>query len=321
VHAVSPRPRPERVLHRTILLTPGRLRAQHAGPEVLGEVDCLYCARVTYRPHGYLGRHCVPSISTAADHAAAANFATAAGEQLLALRQAPGCSETLGARGDAISQASIVGSLSRHFPLDGVRSEESGEDGAWAKKQRLWVIDPLDGTREFSQPPRQDWAVHVALVVERTPVAGAVALPARQITLTTAMPPVPPAPHVGPPRLLVSRTRPPEHARRVADRLGAQLVLMGSAGAKAMALVLGEGEIYIHAGGQYEWDSAAPVAVATAAGLHASRLDGSPLRYGQPDPWLPDLLICRPELAASVIDAWYETLQNHSSFNTWGPSR
>lgn len=248
----------------------------------------------------------MPSRATAADHAAAAEFATLAGQRLLALRQAPGGSETLGARGDAISHAFIVNSLNRRFPLDAVRSEEGGEDVAWGR-ERLWVVDPLDGTREFSEPSRLDWAVHVALVVDGTPAAGAVALPARRMTLTTAMPPVLPPPQTGPPRVLVSRTRPTEHASRVADRLGAQLVLMGSAGAKAMAVVLGEGEIYIHSGGQYEWDSAAPVAVAAAAGFHVSRLDGSPLRYGQPDPWLPDLLICRPELTDSVIAACYET--------------
>lgn len=206
-----------------------------------------------------------------------------------------------------MSHAFIVNSLSRRFPLDAVRSEEGGGVGAWAERQRLWIIDPLDGTREFSDLTRPDWAVHIALVVEGTPVVGAVALPARRMTLTTAEPPVPPPAHAGPPRVLVSRTRPPKHAGTVADRLGAQLVLMGSAGAKAMAVVLGEAEIYMHAGGQYEWDSAAPVAVATAAGFHASRLNGSALRYGQHDPWLPDVLICRRELAASVIDACNET--------------
>jgi 3'(2'), 5'-bisphosphate nucleotidase len=249
----------------------------------------------------------VPSLATRADHSAAEEFATLAGERLLALRQGSGRRETLGARADAISHAFIVDSLNRRFPLDAVRSEEGGVEVARTESQRLWVVDPLDGTREFSEPPRMDWAVHVALVVEGTAVVGAVALPARGMTLTTARPPIPHRSHTGPPRLLISRTRPAEHAGRVADRLGARLIPMGSAGAKAMAVVLGEGEIYIHAGGQYEWDSAAPVAVATAAGLHVSRLDGSPLRYGQPDPWLPDVVICRRELAASVIEACCET--------------
>ena len=89
----------------------------------------------------------------------------------------------------------------------------------------------------------------------------------------------------------------------VAEALGAELVAMGSAGAKAMAVVLGHADIYAHSGGQYEWDSCAPVAVAKAAGLHVSRIDGSELRYNQPDPYLPDLLICRPELAAEVLRA------------------
>lgn len=243
------------------------------------------------------------SLATKADHSVAAELATLAGERLLSLRQGSGPLETLGARGDANSHAFIVNSLTRRFPLDAVRSEEGDGEVAWTESQRLWVIDPLDGTREFSEPPRVDWAVHVALVVEGTAAVGAVALPARGMTLTSARPPLPQPPHAGPPRLLVSRTRRTEHAERVADRLGARLILMGSAGAKAMAVVLGEGEIYIHSGGQYEWDSAAPVAVATAAGLHVSRLDGTPLRYGQPDPWLPDVVICRHEFAASVIDA------------------
>jgi 3'(2'), 5'-bisphosphate nucleotidase len=137
-------------------------------------------------------------------------------------------------------------------------------------------------------------------------VAGAVALPGLGATLSTARPPVvPPAPR-RPPRVLVSRTRPTEHARRLARHLGGELVAMGSAGAKAMSVVRGEADVYAHSGGQYEWDSAAPVAVAAAAGLHVSRLDGSPLRYNQPDPWLPDVLICRPELAPAIVDLGLE---------------
>ena len=167
---------------------------------------------------------------------------------------------------------------------------------------RVWIVDPLDGTREFGEPPRTDWAVHVALVIGGEPVAGAVALPARGLVLSTASPPRLP-PGVERPRVVVSRTRPPASAQQLVNALDAELVPMGSAGAKAMAVVLGDADIYAHSGGQYEWDSAAPVAVAASAGLHVSRLDGSPLRYNQRDAWLPDLLICRPELAQPVLAA------------------
>jgi 3'(2'), 5'-bisphosphate nucleotidase len=187
-------------------------------------------------------------------------------------------------------------------PGDAVLSEEGADDRARLDAERVWIVDPLDGTREFGEPPRTDWAVHVALVIAGDPVAGAVALPARKVVLSTAAPPTlaGPGPTV---RLAVSRTRPPAAAALLADALGAELVPMGSAGAKAMAVVLGEADVYAHSGGQYEWDSAAPVAVARAAGLHCSRLDGAPLVYNQPDSWLPDLLICRPELAERVIAA------------------
>jgi 3'(2'), 5'-bisphosphate nucleotidase len=167
----------------------------------------------------------------------------------------------------------------------------------------VWIVDPLDGTREFGELPRTDWAVHVALVIDGQPEAGAVALPARDLTLTTRPAPPAPPPGDGPARVVVSRSRPPVAARRIADALGGDLVPLGSAGAKAMAVVQGDADVYAHAGGQYEWDSAAPVAVARAAGLHTSRLDGSPLAYNQPDPYLPDLLVCRAELADAVIAA------------------
>ena len=168
--------------------------------------------------------------------------------------------------------------------------------------ERAWIVDPLDGTREFGESERTDWAVHVALVEHGELAAGAVALPARRLTLTSDPAP-PPAPPVDrPPRVVVSRTRPPVEAELVAERLGGTLVPMGSAGAKAMAVVSGEVDIYLHTGGQHVWDSAAPVAVAAAAGLHTSRVDGSPLAYDAESTWLPDLLICRPELADAVLD-------------------
>ena len=238
----------------------------------------------------------------AADHAAAAELATAAGDRLLEVRAGGAEGAELKDLGDRTSHDFLMAELARRYPDDGVLSEEGADDQARLDRTRVWIVDPLDGTREFSEPPRSDWAVHVAIVVDGVAVAGAVALPGLGVTLSTAAPPVPPPAVEGPPRILVSRTRPTAHAQHLADALDGELVPMGSAGAKAMAVVRGEAEIYAHSGGQYEWDSAAPVAVAAAAGLHVSRLDGSPLVYNQANPWLPDLLICRPEYAAAVLD-------------------
>ncbi|MBW8825215.1 MAG: 3'(2'),5'-bisphosphate nucleotidase CysQ [Acidobacteria bacterium] len=246
------------------------------------------------------------------DHRLAAALATTAGEHLLRLRALDIAADELKARGDREAHELLVQALVDNRPDDGVLSEEGDHDTDRVLCRRAWIVDPLDGTREFSEPDRTDWAVHVALAVDGTPVVGAVALPALGITLHTAGPPPFPSRAPGAPRLVVSRTRPPEHAQLLADRLGAVLIPMGSAGAKAMAVVRGDADVYAHAGGQYEWDSAAPVAVAAAAGLHVSRLDGSPLVYNQADPWLPDLLICRPELAQSVIAVCAEREPSHS---------
>lgn len=238
------------------------------------------------------------------DAEAAVEIAYAAGQVLLALRDEGLAGPELKAAGDVAAHRCIIDLLARRFPDDAVLSEEGvAESGAATATGRRWIVDPLDGTREFGEPDRTDWAVHVALVDGGVLTAGAVALPATGATYSSAgpwptLPPVPPAP-----RILVSRTRPSEHAVAVADALAGGLVPMGSAGAKAMAVVTGAADVYAHSGGQYVWDSAAPVAVAAAAGLHTSRLDGSPLDYAVTDPWLPDLLICRPELAAAVIGA------------------
>ncbi len=237
--------------------------------------------------------------------AAAVDIARSAGELLLRIRAEISGADPrlLRQRGDDESDRLILDELARRFPDDAVLSEERRDDGARLDARRVWIVDPLDGTREFSEPPRDDWAVHVALVSDGELAAGAVALPAQGQVLSTAddFGPLPPLPEV--PRLLVSRTRPPEFTEAVRARVGGELVPMGSAGAKAMAVVQGRAEVYAHGGGQFEWDSAAPAAVAMAAGLHVSRIDGSPLRYNQPDPWLPDLLICRPELAEAVLSA------------------
>ncbi len=184
-------------------------------------------------------------------------------------------------------------------PDDGLLSEESQDTEERLAKSRVWIIDPLDGTREYSEG-RADWAVHVALVVDSTATVGAVALPGLDLVLRSDQP-GPPQFYGGAPRVLVSRSRPAAEAVAVAEALGGELLELGSAGAKAMAVVRGESEIYLHSGGQYEWDNCAPVAVAQAHGLHCSRIDGSALRYNNRDPYLPDVLICRPEWAERVL--------------------
>jgi 3'(2'), 5'-bisphosphate nucleotidase len=249
----------------------------------------------------------------AADAAFARWLAAQAGELLLELR-ADGHRhpDALRAAGDARSHELIAGELARWRPTDAVLSEEAVDDPARLDAERVWIVDPLDGTREFGEPERVDWAVHIALW-QRVDgggrlSAGAVALPAQHRVLATdAPPPYPPlsrqAASGGPPRLVVSRTRPPEFLSALAADLGAELVPMGSAGAKITAVVDGTVDGYVHAGGQYEWDSAAPVAVAMATGLHASRLNGSELAYNRPSPLLPDLMVCRKDLAPRLLAA------------------
>jgi 3'(2'), 5'-bisphosphate nucleotidase len=236
------------------------------------------------------------------DAALAARLAQAAGELLTALRDETAFEgPALGAEGDRRANALILDGLRQARPGDAILSEESRDDKLRLERSRVWIVDPLDGTREYREQ-RSDWAVHVALVVDGAPAAGAVALPALGLLLRSDQPQAL-APGVDPPRLVVSRTRPPIEAERVAESLGAERVEMGSAGAKAMAVIRCEAEIYLHAGGQHEWDSCAPVAVAAAHGLHCSRLDGSPLQYNQADTLLPDLLICRREWAETVVAA------------------
>jgi 3'(2'), 5'-bisphosphate nucleotidase len=237
------------------------------------------------------------------DHRLAARIAEDAGRLLLELRRSGADPSTLRREGDARANVLILEALRAARPGDPILSEESADDPARLGASRVWIVDPLDGTREFGEGDRDDWAVHVALAVDGVAAIGAVALPARDLVLATHPAPALAPPSDGPVRLVVSRTRPPAVTERVQAALGAELVPMGSAGAKTMAIVEGRADVYAHAGGQYQWDSAAPVAVARAAGLHTSRLDGSPLRYNEPDPYLPDLLVCRPELAARVIEA------------------
>jgi 3'(2'), 5'-bisphosphate nucleotidase len=236
------------------------------------------------------------------DHALAAQLAAEAGRLLLGVREEFAGAEASErkAAGDKRSHDFLMEALANERPDDAVLSEEGADDPVRLHSQRVWIVDPLDGTREFSEPGRDDWAVHVALWQAGELVAGAVALPAQGITLATPrVEPPPGAPDK--PRIVVSRTRPPAIALAVRDALEGTLVEMGSAGAKVASIVQGLSDVYVHAGGQFEWDSAAPVAVARSAGLHTSRIDGSALAYNQPNPKLPDLLVCRPELAQAVL--------------------
>jgi 3'(2'), 5'-bisphosphate nucleotidase len=230
----------------------------------------------------------------------AAHLARMAGKILLQLRD---CgllaAQALGKAGDQTANQYLIHAIAEQRPDDGLLSEESKDTEARLSKSRVWIIDPVDGTREYGEA-RTDWAVHVALAIDGVAKVGAVALPDLDLVLRTDQPSLLP-PSANPPRMVISRTRPAKEALTVAEAIGAELIPMGSAGAKAMAIVRGEAEIYLHTGGQYEWDSCAPVAVAAAHGLHVSRIDGSPLVYNQRDSFMPDLLICRVEWAERVL--------------------
>jgi 3'(2'), 5'-bisphosphate nucleotidase len=242
------------------------------------------------------------------DHRFAAWLATTAGSVLLDVRRSGETGRALKDLGDRTAHEWLMQALARHRPDDSVLSEEGSDDKRRLAAERVWIIDPLDGTREFSEPPREDWAVHVALWERASGeeagelVAGAVAQPGLGRTFHTGEPVDVPARSSDRPRIAVSRTRPPAFVAALADELGADMIPMGSAGAKVISVVRDVADAYVHAGGQYEWDSAAPVAVARSAGLHTSRADGSPLVYNRDDVLLPDLLVCRPELADSIID-------------------
>jgi len=240
------------------------------------------------------------------DDILARDLAADAGRVLLRIRAdfpADGDGKELKSAGDTGSHDFLMAMLAQSRPQDAVLSEEGADDPARLSAERVWIVDPLDGTREFSERPRDDWAVHVALWERGELVAGAVALPAReQVFATDAPPPIPPA-NGGKIRLAVSRSRPPAWLPALVEALDAEVVPMGSAGVKAVSVLDGSTDAYVHAGGQYEWDSAAPVAVAAAAGLHTSRVDGSPLVYNQPNVLLPDLVVCRPELAEQILAA------------------
>jgi 3'(2'), 5'-bisphosphate nucleotidase len=253
---------------------------------------------------------------TSDDHRLAAELAAEAGRRLLGLRAGGGNPDDLRKAGDRLSHEFLAAELAARRPGDAVLSEEGRDNPARLSADRVWIVDPLDGTREFGEPGRSDWAVHVALWESGALTAGAVALPALDQVLTTAEPPVRPSAAsrgTGQPgadiRVVVSRTRPPAFLQRLTEIADVTLIPLGSAGAKAAAVIRGEADAYAHAGGQYEWDSAAPVAVAQAAGLHASRLDGSALAYNQASPLLPDILICPAELAGLLLEAVSAAMQ------------
>jgi 3'(2'), 5'-bisphosphate nucleotidase len=269
-------------------------------------------------------------LSALDDHALAADLAERAGHLLLTLRARGGDSDTLRKAGDRQSHEFLMSELARERPGDAVLSEEGIDDKARLTANRVWIVDPLDGTREFGEPGRSDWAVHVALWAcdasalsgelsgtgtaaagSGDLVAGAVALPAQNRVLSTESPLTTGDPHLPnadegaqrPLRMVVSRSRASNLVKDVAARLHADLVPCGSAGAKVATVVLGENDVYLHSGGFYEWDTAAPVAVARANGCYVSRIDGSPVVYNQEDPLLPDILVCRPAIAPVLLNA------------------
>jgi 3'(2'), 5'-bisphosphate nucleotidase len=241
---------------------------------------------------------------TRTDVEVARRAARAAADVLLELRaRGELTGRALGDAGDAAAQRAIMEVLTGDRPDDVVFSEEAVDDRRRLTADRVWIVDPLDGTREYGDPDRHDWAVHVALWAGGDLTAAAVALPGLDEILLTSPAPVLPARADGPVRLAVSRTRPAAEAGAVAAALRAELVPLGSAGYKTVAVARGEVDAYVHSGGQYQWDSAAPVAIARAAGLTTCRIDGSPLVYNDPDPWLPDLIVCRPELVDGILGA------------------
>jgi 3'(2'), 5'-bisphosphate nucleotidase len=250
------------------------------------------------------------------DDAFAADLAERAGHLLLTLRANGGEPDDLRKAGDRQSHEFLMAELARERPADAVLSEEGIDDKARLTANRVWIVDPLDGTREFGEEGRSDWAVHVALWSRDAEggrgdlVAGAVALPAQGRVLSTAAP-LPGAEDQEDQggvtgrklRLVVSRSRASQLVKDVAALLGAELVPCGSAGAKVATVLMGENDVYLHSGGFYEWDTAAPVAVARAGGFHVSRIDGAPVRYNQDNPLLPDILVCRPANADVLLNA------------------
>ena len=243
-----------------------------------------------------------PDDAATNDHVLATWLAEVAGHRLLEVRGEGLEGRELKDAGDRAAHELLMALLAEHRPADAVLSEEGKDDKRRLEAERVWIVDPLDGTREFSEIPRDDWAVHVALWQAGDLTAGAVAQPVLGETFNTGNPPVVPPRTAERPRIAVSRSRPPAFVPALAEELDAELVAMGSAGVKVISVARDITDAYVHSGGQYEWDSAAPVAVARAAGLFTSRIDGTPLQYNQDDVYLPDLIVCRPELAEQIVD-------------------
>ena len=241
------------------------------------------------------------------DQQLASRVATEAGAMLVELRDelvAEGIHYwDLKDEGDVAGHRYIMSALTAARPDDVILSEEAVDTRRRLSAERVWIIDPIDGTNEFAEHPRHDWAIHIALWESGELTAASVALPTLGITFDASPAAVVPPSTRAKPLLVTSRSRNPYCAVMVANALGCDVARLGSAGAKAMAVVMGEADIYVHDGGMYQWDSAAPSAVAKAAGLHVSRIDGSPLKYNQESLWLPDFLVCRTELAEPALKA------------------
>ena len=264
---------------------------------------CIWCWQPSYgNLCGVTELQTPPAGIESDDHLLARWTATVAGQALTELRTQGLQGRDLKDAGDRTAHELLMRLLAEHRPGDAVLSEEGKDDKARLTASRVWIVDPLDGTREYSEPPRDDWAVHVALWQDGDLVAGAVAQPGLDSTFSTGEPPTVPPSSSPRTRIAVSRTRPPAFVQALAEEIDADLVPMGSAGAKVISVVRDVTDAYVHAGGQYEWDSAAPVVVARAAGLHTSRVDGAPLAYNQDDVLLPDLCVCRPEIAEQITE-------------------
>lgn len=241
------------------------------------------------------------------DQQLASRIATQAGVMLVELRDELAIEGIhywdLKDEGDVAGHRYIMDALTQARPDDVILSEEAADNRRRLSAERVWIIDPIDGTNEFAEPPRYDWAIHIALWEKGKLTVGSVALPTLGITFDADPAPIVPPSTRERPLLVTSRTRNPYCAVKVANALGCDVARLGSAGAKAMAVVMGEADLYVHDGGMYQWDSAAPSAVAAAAGLHVSRTDGSPLIYNEESLWLPDFLVCRPEFAEAALRA------------------
>jgi len=253
----------------------------------------------------------------------AARIAAEAGRRLVGLRASGRWTDEgiLGDVGDQAADGYLQGYLRGRYPDDGLLSEETVDAAERAGKRLVWIVDPLDGTKEYSSG-RHDWAVHVGLTIDGKPALGAVALPAIdrvltgvcgggivQAAVTGSDGEWPQAfaadagPSSGQPlRLACSRSHTPEWMQRFARELGgAELVPCGSVGFKVAMLLFGKADVYVHQKGLKEWDTCAPEAIARAAGWTVCRFDGSDQRYNQRDPRNDQIVVCRTRLRERVL--------------------